>query len=314
MDRPATGRLRGIELPPVVMRARQAVPGPARRALKWGARSYGGRTAAARPLPDFLIIGAKKAGTSSLMNWLLRHPAVARMFPAAERVKSPHYFDINFWRGARWYRSHFPTRGVRRRIERKLGALTVTGEASPYYLFHPASAERAGTLLPDVRVIALLRDPVSRAYSNFWDRKAFGAEELDSFEKALAAEPERFATVDQDRLAHDAHYYSFAHDHHSYLARGRYAEQLRAWMDHVPPERMLVLSAEDMFTDPQGTFRQVQRFLQIPVRDVELDLFNARPRATMNADTRAKLVNYYRPYNAELYDLLGRDLGWDKPA
>lgn len=312
MNRPATGPLRGIELPPVVLRARQAVPGPARRALKWGARGYGGRTAAARPLPDFVIIGTKKGGTSSLMNWLLRHTAVARMFPAAERVKSPHYFDFNYWRGPRWYRSHFATRAARRRTEDKVGALTVTGEASPYYMFHPAAAARATELLPAVRVIALLRNPVSRAYSNFWDRKAFGTEELDTFEQALAAEPQRLATVDEARLMSDPHYYSFEHDHHSYLARGHYAEQLRRWMDRVPAERMLVLSAEDMFTDPQETFDSVQRFLQIPIQGVQLDPFNARPQVPMDPDTRANLFDHYRPHNAELYDLLGRDLGWDK--
>ncbi len=307
-----TDDLRGVELSPGLLRAREAVPGQARRLLKSGARHYGGLTAGHRPPPDFLIIGAKKAGTSSLMNWLLRHPAVERMFPAAERVKSPHYFDINYWRGPQWYRSHFPTAAARRRHGSRVGAATVVGEASPYYLFHPAAAERAAGLLPDVRVIALLREPVSRAYSNYWDRRAFGTEDLPTFEQAIDAEPARLATVDQDRLLTDPRYYSVHHDHHSYVARGGYAEQLRRWTDHVPPERMLVLRAESLFTDPVATFAQVQRFLQIPVQDrLALSPFNARKRPPMDPDTRARLTEHYRPLNAELYDLLGCDLGWD---
>jgi len=172
---PARRPIRGIEVAGRAAVLRDRLPVGVRHGLRDGARAYGALTSQLRAPTDFLIIGAKKAGTSSLMNWLLGHLAVAELLPGPQGIKSPHYFDINYWRGPRWYLSHFPTRASRRRQERACGSLSVAGEASPYYLFHPAAAERATTDLPAVRVIALLREPVGRAYSNIWDRKAFGA-------------------------------------------------------------------------------------------------------------------------------------------
>lgn len=307
------GPVRGIELPDGITRLRGRLPGPVRHGAAAAVRRYGSATARQRPLPDFLIIGAKKAGTSSLMNWLLRHPAVFSMFPRIQATKSPHFFDLNFWRGPAWYASHFPTRRVRRRRERQIGTLSVVGEASPYYMFHPAAPARAAATVPDARVIVLLRDPVSRAYSNFWDRKAFGSEDLATFEQALAAEQTRLATVDDDRLRDDPRYYSFHHDHHSYLARGRYAEHLEPWLGAVAPERRLVLQAEHLFVDPAGAFGTVQRFLGIPeTAEVPLRHYNERQRPAMDPATRGWLADYYRPHNQTLYRLLGQDLGWER--
>ncbi len=313
MDEPATAPLRGIELPTALQRARRPIPTPVLHALRGVARGYGSVTSSQRPLPDFLIIGAKKAGTSSLMNWLLHHPAVARMFPAPQRIKSPHYFDINYWRGPRWYASHFPTRAARHRQEQRLGGLTVVGEASPYYMFHPAVPARVAQSLPDARVIVLLRDPVLRAYSNYWDRRAFGTEDLHTFEEAIEAEPRRLAGVDTDRLRNDPCYYSMHHDHHSYLARGRYAEHLRPWTEQVPQDNLLILRAEDLFREPVETFDSVQRFLRLPVWvALELPPYNRRAQPPIDTATRARLAEYYRPHNAALYQLLGRDLEWER--
>ncbi|MBA2509387.1 MAG: sulfotransferase domain-containing protein [Nocardioidaceae bacterium] len=307
-----TAPVRGIELPTALQRARNSTPTSVRHALRTGARAYGTATASLRPTPDFLIIGAKKAGTSSLMNWLLKHPAVPRMVPAAQRVKSPHYFDINYWRGQRWYVSHFPSRFARHRKEKRLGALTVVGEASPYYMFHPAVPGRVVRDLPDVRVIVLLRDPVARAYSNYWDRRAFGTEDLPTFEQAIEAEPARLATVDDERLAGDPAYYSLHHDHHSYLARGRYAEHLRPWVEQIDPERLLILRAEDLYRDATRAFTSVQEFLRLPTTgSVDLDPYNSRRQPPIDPQTRAALLEYFRPHNADLYDLIERDLGWD---
>lgn len=308
-----TAPVRGIELPRALRRLRGSTPVPARHLLRSGARGYGVATASHRLLPDFLIIGAKKAGTSSLMNWLLHHPAVARGFPAAQRVKSPHYFDINYWRGPRWYASHFPTRVARHRLEHRVGGISVVGEASPYYMFHPAVAGRVAQDLPHARIIVLLRDPVTRAYSNYWDRRAFGSEHLQTFEQAIDAEPRRLDAVDEERLVADPRYYSAQHDHHTYLARGRYAEHLRPWVQQVPAERLLVLRAEDLFREPAATFDTVQDFLRLPVRgEVRLAPYNSRTPPPITAETTARLAAYYRPHNATLYDLLGRDLGWER--
>jgi hypothetical protein len=263
-----------------------------------------------RVLPDFLIIGCKKGGTTSLMNWLVDHPDVARMYPSFQRRKSPHYFDINYARGDAWYRAHFPTRQAVDRQERRQGRRPLVGEASPYYMFHPAAVDRVGETLPDVRVIALLREPVSRAYSNYWDRVATGNEDLPTFEEAIDAESERLRDVTPERLR-DPAYYSFDHDHHTYLARGRYLEHLEPWLKAYDSDRLLVLPAEDLFRRPQDTFETVQRFLGLPIRQLNLKPRNERRGyPPIRPDTKARLVDYYRPHNQALFDALGRTFDW----
>lgn len=298
--------VRGVEMPRTVQLLRRTTPRPAQLAVRSAARTWGSRTAEHRPLPDYLIIGAKKGGTSSLTNWLIQHPDALRMFPSFQPLKSAHFFDISFHQGVDWYRGHFPTERVRRQHP---GA--VVGEASPYYMFHPAAAERARSVVPDAKILAVLRNPVSRAYSNYWDRVAAGAETLHTFEAAIDAEERRLAGVDHDRLRNDPAYYSFEHDQFTYLARGRYLEHLQAWLDSYPPEQVLVLRAEDMYADPGAVFSQVQRFLGIrECRDVDLKTYNERSKPPIAPRTKARLADYYRPYNEALYERLGRDMEW----
>lgn len=298
--------VRGVEMPRSVQVLRRAAPRPAQLAVRSMVRRYGTQTAAQRPLPDYLIIGAKKGGTSSLTNWLIQHPDNVRMFPSFQPLKSAHFFDINFHEGVDWYRGHFPSEHVR---SRHPGG--VVGEASPYYMFHPAAAERAREVVPDAKVIAVLRDPVSRAYSNYWDRVAAGSERLLTFEDAIEAEGGRLASVDQQRLRHDPTYYSFEHDQFSYLARGRYIEHLGAWLEAYPADQVLVLCAEEMYADPVAAFASVQRFLGLRVcPDIDLKTYNERSKPPMDPFTRDALADYYRPFNEALYERLGRDLGW----
>jgi Sulfotransferase family len=103
-----------------------------------------------RGLPSVLIIGTAKGGTTSLFNYLAHHPDVVPPLG-----KEMHYFDMYYARGERWYRGRFP-------YEYRLRNGTLTLDASPYYLFHPLAPERAARLLPDAKLIALLRNPVDR--------------------------------------------------------------------------------------------------------------------------------------------------------
>jgi hypothetical protein len=305
---------RGMDVSPFVAQTRDLVPRRHQVMLRDVVRRYGVVTAGHRPLPDYLIVGTKKGGTTSLINWLTRHPNVLRMFPSAQRLKSAHYFDINFSRGERWYRSHFATAAARRRRAAAVDGPVIVGEASPYYMFHPAAVDRAHDTVPRARIIVLLRDPVSRAYSNYWDRRVAGAETLETFEQALEAEAERLASVDQEALRHDPGYYSFHHDNHSYLARGRYIEHLGPWLERFPREQMLVMCTEEMAADPLAALRQVEHFLGLPTfAGVPLSRYNEgpRPRAQMRPGTYRRLADYYRPHNAALYDAIGRDLRWE---
>jgi hypothetical protein len=279
-------------------------------AARSAARSYGSATARSRALPEFLVIGSKKGGTTSVANWLSHHPHVLPLFPRFQRIKSPHYFDINYWRGETWYRSHFHSEAVRRLHQRRHGVRPITGESSPYYLFHPAAAQRIHETVPNVKMVAVLREPVSRAYSNYWDRRATGHEDLPTFEAAIEAEPERLAGI-TDELLGTPDAYSYDHDNHSYLARGQYAEQLRRYFDLFDREQLLVLSAGTVLKDPAASFGRLQAFLGLPPVEIDLTRYNVRSGyPPIDPSTRERLLEYFAPYNEELYELLGEDLGW----
>lgn len=297
--------VRGVEMPRSVQTLRRITPRPAQLAVRSAVRTWGRVTAEQRLAPDYLIIGAKKGGTSSLTNWLLQHPDNLRMFPSFQPLKSPHFFDINYHRGPEWYMGHFPTARVRRR---RPGA--VVGEASPYYMFHPAAAARAREVVPGAKVIAVLRNPVSRAHSNYWDRVSAGTETLPTFEEALEAEEERLARVDHHRLRNEPGYYSLEHDQFSYLARGRYVEHLPTWLDAFPSEQVMVIRAEDMYADPPKVFGEVLDFLGLRSHPIDLKTYNERSKPRIDPGTRERLADYYRPWNEALEERLQRDMKW----
>lgn len=311
MSRPLRQGIGGVRRSPMATRVRAVVPDPVVDRMRSVVRAYGSATAARRLPPDFMVIGAKKGGTTSVMNWLLRRPQVMGMIPRAQSAKSPHYFDLNYWRGESWYLSHFPTASARSRRAARVGLPQQAGESSPYYLFHPYAAERIRATTPDVRMIAILREPVSRAYSNYWDRRATGHETLTSFEEAVAAEPGRLAGP--DTLLADPRAYSYDHDHHAYLRRGEYAPQLRRFFEHFPRGQLLVLTFDELREDAERVFRDVQRHLGLEdhALDQSLEAFNVRTDyPPIDVATRDRLRERFAPHNAELEQLLGRRLGW----
>lgn len=279
-------------------------------------RAFGTATAARRPPPDFLIIGTKRGGTTSLYHYVLQHPNVAPMFPSARYLpmrsdtKGVHYFDTGYHHRSAWYRSHFPSAAARRRHAEHHGTPVLTGEGSPYYLFHPLAPERARAMLPGVKLIVLLRNPVDRAFSHYNEQRRRGHEPLPTFEEAIDAEASRLAG-EEGRLSADPRYVSFAHEHQSYVTQGRYLEPLRRWRRHFPAEQLLVLRSEDLYKDPQAACDEVVSFLALPPSLlVSQKSWNAAPAPEMRADTRRRLTAFYAPLNRELEDYLGRGLGW----
>jgi hypothetical protein len=288
---------------------RRRVPQPVVDAGRTAARAVGSATSGLREMPDFLIVGAKKGGTTSVANWLVQHPQVMPLFPRYQRHKSPHYFDVSYWRGRDWYLSHFPTRLARDARARRTGKAAV-GESSPYYLFHPAAPARIHETAPEARLVAVLREPVSRAHSNYWDRVVAGTEDLPTFEAGINAEEARTAPVTDAWLADPSHY-SFDHDHHTYLARGRYAEQLRRYFDIFPREQLLVLPLEELKADAAGSFRRIETHLGLDHHTVDFAPRNVRAgNPPILPEIRERLAAYYAPYNRELVELLGEDFGW----
>ena len=245
-------------------------------------------TAHLRHLPHFVIIGAQRGGTTSLYRYLTEHPDVG---PAWR--KEVHFFDHNYAKGMNWYRAHFP-----RRDEAQ-----VAGEASPNYLFHPAVPERSARALPNAKFIALLRNPVDRAFSHYHMMSRRGIEAL-SFEDAIDQEDQRLSASDDPG--------SLAWRHYSYLRRGLYEDQIRNWLRVFPRDRLLILKSEDLYQRPEQVCLETQTYLGLsPCSPQRTKAYHLADYPDMNPATRDRLRAHFAPHNRRLYDLVGRDFGWD---
>ncbi|HVC71610.1 MAG TPA: sulfotransferase domain-containing protein [Acidimicrobiales bacterium] len=256
-------------------------------------RTWRRMTATRRVLPDFVILGAQRGGTTSLFTWLMGHPSITP--PVRKEV---HYFDRNYDKGENWYRAHFPLA--------RPGL--VTGEASPYLLFHPLTPARVARDLPSsTRFIAVLRDPVERAVSHYWHERRLKAE-TEPLGVALALEDERLAGATELLLAGER---SFAHFHFSYAARGRYAEQLRRWFDAVGRDRILVVESERMFSDPEVS-AGVTTWLGLPSSPHPFPAMNSADRVDPDdVSALRSLEASFVAANEELFELLGYRM-WGK--
>lgn len=250
-----------------------------------------------RVLPNFLVIGAMKGGTTSLFQYLAGHPQVHP--PFRKEIK---FFDLHYGQGLDWYRAHFP-------LKTKMTKGAITGEATPYYIFHPLAAGRIAKDLPGAKLIAILRNPVDRAYSHYNHMVRVGRENL-SFEEALDKEDERLFDEEQ-KIAADPAYSTFKHLHYSYKARGRYAEQIAKWLELFPREQVLFLSSEELYSKPFSAYGKALEFLSLPAWDPgNFKVFKQGEYDGLSAVVREKLSEYFKPHNQKLYDLLGMDFGW----
>ena len=256
-----------------------------------------------RTLPDFIIIGAQRSGTTSLYRYLISHPEIR----SASR-KEVHFFDVNFWRGQNWYRAHFPF-DVSSSMLGKGERSWITGEASPYYIFHPLAAERTANVLPEVKLIALLRNPIDCTCSHYYHNVRRGYEHL-SFREAIEIEAERLRG-EKDEILKDGNYQSDTFAVFSYLTRGHYAHQLREWLRYYSRSQILILKSEDFFADPRAGLEQVFNFLNLPCwypNDYKQHFAFKYPG--IDPALRKRLVTYFEPYNQDLYDLLGLNFAW----
>ncbi len=261
-------------------------------------------TAGARPLPEFLIVGTQRGGTTSLHHYLTQHPGVL----PARLTKGVHWFDEAFDRPESWYRANFPTTLARRRAARRLGYQPVTGESSPYYLFHPHVPARIASVMPEARLVAVLRDPVARAWSHYQHNVARGMEDL-TFADALDAEPARLAGA-EERLA-EPNAVDLGHRRGSYVARGRYLEQLERCWAELGKDQVLVLFTEDLDRDPGPTLERAWTFLGLPAAPPPAARrWNQQPPADLPDGTRERLEAAFAEPDRLLAGRLGVDLPW----
>ena len=250
-------------------------------------------TADLRPFPDFVIIGAQRSGTTSIYRWLAARPDVA---PALK--KEVHYFDNYFDRGPRWYRAHFAI-GKKGRL---------TGESSPYMLYHPLAPQRAASVLPaTTKFVVLLREPVQRAISNYWLRRQRGLDE--PMEQSIELEPQRLA-VENPRVLRG----EVSHDHmiYSFMARGEYAPQLQRWFEAVGRDRILIVESERLYRDT-AVADSVLEWLGLPPTGDPFPTSNEAPRLEeASPELVATLHRHFEPYNQALFELLGYELWSDQ--
>ena len=251
-----------------------------------------------RVLPNFIIIGVQKGGTSSLYKYLMQHPNVVPGYK-----KEVKFFDGKYQKGLDWYRYNFPFNS------QMSDSGAQTGEASPSYIFHPLVPQRIKESIPNVKLVLLLRDPVVRAYSHYQGNFRKGQEKL-SFQEAIEQEESRLGGEKESIIA-DQEYPMYKYLVYSYRARGIYIEQIKNWLKSFPREQMLILRSEDLFSNPQKVYTRVLAYLGLPDWKLDkYDIFNYGHYEGMEPQTEKKLREYFNPHNQELYEFLGVNFDW----
>lgn len=255
-----------------------------------------GLTNTMRVLPDFFVIGAVRSGTTSMYHYLDQHPSI---------VKSAYdelgFFDDNFKLGWAWYRSLFPTSMKKKRIKNKTGRF-LTFDDTPFYIYNETVAKRIKQFFPDGKIIVLLRNPIDRAYSNYFLGVQMG-DEKRSFDEVVLEEIDHIKQYDEIQIDE---YLS-----QSYLGRGLYAAQLEIWFKHFQRENILIIKSEDFSIKTSEIMEQVFEFLNLSKYKIKnVQKSNVAEYPDMKEKTRDVLREFFTPYNEKLYDMLKIDYNW----
>jgi tetratricopeptide (TPR) repeat protein len=239
--------------------------------------------------PNFVIIGSQRCGTTSLYTYLAQHPQILTPIK-----KEMDFFSWHFDRGIDWYLAHFPPMPE--------GEQFLTGEASPSYCDSLEAPERLYNAFPEAKLVVLLRNPVDRAISQFYRLTDLNWE-VRSFDRAISDEIARLAQNPA---------YIIGEEPGNYLARGRYIEFIKNWLDFFPKEQLLILQSEDFYAGAATTVKQVLEFLDLPEYQLP-EYQNANPGyyQPISDSVRDRLSDYFRPYNQELEDYLRRKFDWE---
>ena len=262
-------------------------------------RAYRIMTNQLRVLPDFVVIGSTKSGTTSLHYYLIQHPGII-----SER--NVHFFEYMQTNSIEWYRAYFPTKAYK-----NFKKLTV-GEQTATYLFHPLIPKRIHTTIPNAKLIVVLRNPVDRAYSNYKHQVREGIEKR-TFEEAIKSELKRIE-ICKNNSEYKINNDDFSnHVIFSYLRHGIYVDFIKAWMEFFTKEQFLILPTYDLNNNRAKFLKQVFDYLNVQnfeIKDVERQ--NVGEYKKLDKSMRKFLVDYYRPHNERLFKLLEKNFDWDK--
>ena len=257
-------------------------------------------------LPDFIIFAEGRCGTTSLYEGIVDHPNVHHALQ-----KEIYFFDAEFQRGVGWYKYHLPFVWKKFWSTKIQGKKFLTGEATPRYCVHPYASKRVYELIPKIKLIALLRNPIDKALSTYHLQLANGRERL-SFEDGLKEEESRIGG-EMEKMEKDENYYSANFFRYSYLTRGIYVNGLKKWMNIFPGAQFFFQESESFFKNPSYALNQIYEFLNLPKFQAKQHThYNSRKYPPMKPETRKQLIEYFKPYNEELYKLIGKSFDWDK--
>ena len=265
-------------------------------------RNIFGMTAFMRVLPDFIIIGSMKCGTTSLYYDICEHPCT--LVAAYDEIG---FFDSNFHLGINWYRSMFPRKKQIEDIRRKEGA-AITGEDTPFYFWKPIAAKRIQKLLPNIKLITILRNPIDRAYSEYQDLVS-SESNSPSFETFIENE---INTRRKDSSLITEENFEIFNQKNSYLLKGIYVDQLKIWAGLFPKEQIFTLSTENLNSEPITALESVFQYLNLPDYKIKnIQRQKQKKYAPMKPQTRKSLIEFFKPHNERLFKFIGKKFEWN---
>lgn len=284
---------------------RQYVPQSLQPLARSAYLRFGEATPSLRMDPSFLVIGGQRCGTTSLFKALAQHPQVLR--PAVE--KGTDYFTLYSYKDLKWYRGHFPL-DLPSHLRSGKHKDAVAFEACTYYMFHPFALGRISEAFPRIKLVAMLRNPIERAYSAYKHEFGRGFETEPDFCRALDLEDARLHG-ETERMRVDPTYESFAHRHHAYRQRGEFAEQLERAFAHFDRSQIHVMESERFFEEPAKEYAALCEFLGLEsFTPARFDQHNARPSSAMPEEARKRLTDHYAGHDERLTQILGRPPRW----
>jgi len=265
-------------------------------------RHFFGITSPLRVLPDFFVIGAGRTGTTSLYHYLDQHPSLSK-----SAYDELGFFDVNFHLGLNWYRSLFPSIFTKFRIKLKTHFF-MTYDVTPSYVRRPWIARRMKELFPDSKLIIVLRNPVDKTYSHYYLSTKSG--ETRTLEEVVEEDMNDISTWSVD--SKDDYYFATKVEN-SKLARGFYIEQLSIWFELFSKNQILIISSEDLASNTKNVMNDIFRFLHLPEYEIpNIEKVNVSKYSKMNPETRKILIDFFKPYNEQLYEFLNYKFDWDK--
>ena len=252
-------------------------------------RKFRGLTSPLRVLPDFIVIGVGRGGTTSLYHYLNQHNCIQK-----SSYDEIGFFDDNYHLGLNWYRSMFPTKYEKQKVIQKFGKF-LTYDVTPWYVRRPWTANRIKSLLPSVKIIVVLRNPVDRTYSHYHlTRREKGL--TKSFEEIIDEDIQKINNYDDDLKNSEEYYAELVQNSH--IARGFYLEQLEIWLTIFDKKNILIISSEDLAENTQKTMNSIFNFLDLENQIIpNLQKINVGKYPKMKEETRKTLENYFFDHN-----------------